>query len=51
MTKQSGSSLVTSVRQRLLNIRNATGADYNALLTQYAIERFLYRLSMSDLSD
>ncbi len=48
---QSDSNLTTSVRQRLLNIRNDTGADYNALLTQYAIERFLYRLSMSNLSD
>jgi hypothetical protein len=28
-----------------------TGGDYNALLTQYAIERFLYRLSKSELAD
>lgn len=34
-----------SVRQRLLNLRQARREDYNALLTQYAVERFLYRLS------
>lgn len=51
MTEQSGRNMAASVRQRLMNIRAATGTDYNALLTQYAIERFLYRLAKSDLSD
>jgi len=51
MTPQPGKNMAASVRQRLLNIRNATGADYNALLTQYAIERFLYRLAKSELAD
>lgn len=40
-----------SVRQRLLDLSRARGTDYNALLTQYAIERFLYRLSRSKLAD
>ncbi|MFO7906393.1 MAG: nucleotidyl transferase AbiEii/AbiGii toxin family protein [Planctomycetota bacterium] len=40
-----------SVRQRLLDLRLARGEDYNALLTQYSIERFLYRLSKSRLCD
>jgi len=40
-----------SVRQRLLNLRKVKGGDYNALLMQYAIERFLYRLSRSELAD
>jgi len=51
MTKQSGKNMAASVRQRLLNIRDEAGADYNALLTQYAIERFLYRLARFELSD
>lgn len=51
MTDKPAKNVVASVRQRLLNLRQATGEDYNALLTQYAIERFLYRLSKSDLGD
>ena len=44
-------NVAASVRQRLLNVSVAKGADYNALLAQYAMERFLYRLSKSDLAD
>ena len=44
-------NVAASVRQRLLNLSRARGADYNALLAQYAIERFLYRLSKSALVD
>ena len=36
-----------SVRQRLLNRSRETGEDYNLLLTRYAVERWLYRLSQS----
>lgn len=36
-----------SVRRRLLNRSRATGEDYNLLLTRYAVERLLYRLSRS----
>ena len=50
MTSKRAKNVSASVRQRLLNLRQATGEDYNALLTQYAIERFLYRLSRSDLA-
>lgn len=39
--------VATSVRQRLLNLSQARGVDYNALLIQYGIERFLFRLSKS----
>jgi predicted nucleotidyltransferase component of viral defense system len=39
------------VRQRLLNLRETQGGDYNALLTQYAIERCLYRLSKSEFAE
>lgn len=37
-----------SIRQRLLNRSRETGEDYNLLLTRYAIERLLYRLSQSE---
>jgi hypothetical protein len=40
-------NLAASVRQRLLNLAQARGEDFQHLLTQYAIERFLYRLSQS----
>jgi len=43
-------NVAASVRQRLMNLRRDRGGDYNALLTQYAIERFLYRLSQSEMS-
>jgi hypothetical protein len=44
------SNLIASVRQRLLNLRSVRGEDYNAILTQYVVERFLYRLSKSRLA-
>jgi len=44
-------NVAASVRQRLLNLSQVKQADYNALLTQYAVERFLYRLSKSALAD
>jgi len=51
MTKKRGGNFAASVRQRLLNLRDKTGEDFNALPTQFAIERFLYRLSQSPLAD
>jgi predicted nucleotidyltransferase component of viral defense system len=50
MTKKPVINVGASVRQRLLNLRDQTGEDFNALLAQFAIERFLYRLSRSSLS-
>ena len=50
MTDKPAKNMSASVRQRLLNLRQAKGEDYNALLMQYAIERFLYRLSESELA-
>jgi hypothetical protein len=35
----------------LLNRARQSGADYQTLLTSYCLERFLYRLSVSDRSD
>ncbi len=51
MTEKSAKNVAASVRQRLLNLRETHGGDYNALLTQYTIERFLYRLSKSELTE
>ena len=51
MTRKPVGNVAASVRQRLLNLRDKTGEDFNALLTQFAIERFLYRLSRSSFSD
>lgn len=39
--------LTASVRQRLLNLSRARGEDFNLVLTRYALERFMYRLSRS----
>lgn len=41
------SSKAASVRQRLLNRARAEGEDFQALLTRYVLERFLYRLGQS----
>lgn len=40
-----------SVRARLLNRARADKADFNLMLTRYALERLLYRLSVSAWSD
>ncbi len=51
MTDKPVTDVAASVRRRLMNLSQTRSADYNALLTQYAIERFLYRLSKSKLAD
>jgi predicted nucleotidyltransferase component of viral defense system len=38
--------LVASIHARLLNHAKARGEDFNLVLTRYALERFLYRLSV-----
>ena len=40
-------NLIASIRQRLLDIAKARGEDFNLVLTRYALERFLFRLSRS----
>jgi hypothetical protein len=40
-------SLVQSIQTRLLTHARSIGVDPNLVLTRYAIERFLYRLSLS----
>ena len=40
-----------SIRQLLMNHAKARGDDYNRILTRYAIERLLYRLSKTEAGD
>jgi hypothetical protein len=47
MTKPAVSNLPASVRQRLLNLSHQRQEDFNLVLSLYAIERLLYRLSQS----
>lgn len=47
----SKSNLGASVMQRLLNRAKETGADYQTVLLNYCLERFLYRLGASDRRD
>lgn len=47
MTKGPQTNMAASVHQRLKNTAAASGARFNDLLVHYALERFLYRLSMS----
>jgi predicted nucleotidyltransferase component of viral defense system len=42
--------LVASIRQKLLNIADRTGDDANHIWSRYAVERLLYRLSISEFS-
>jgi len=41
-------NVAASVRARLLNKAREEGWDFNLVLTRYALERLLYRLSVSD---
>ena len=43
--------LTASIHARLLNLAKARGEDFNLILTRYAIERFLYRLSLGPARD
>lgn len=46
-----GRNLAASVRARLLNRARETRQDFNLILTRYALERLLYRLSISPHAD
>lgn len=46
-----GRNVAASVRARLLNLARATGQDFNFILIRYALERLLYRLSISAYAD
>jgi len=47
----SGRNVAASVRARLLNRARETGQEFNLILTRYALERLLYRLSISPHAD
>lgn len=47
MSKPQPKDLAASVRQRLLNRSRDRGEDFNLVLTRYAAERWLFRLSKS----
>ncbi len=51
MTEKQISNIAASVRQRLLNLARARQEDFLRILTQYALERLLYRLSLSAYAD
>ena len=44
-------NIVHSIRDRLLSISRQQRTDYNRILSRYAIERFMYRLSISEYAD
>jgi hypothetical protein len=44
---KAATNLTASVRQRLLNLANENRQDFGMLLTKFALERFLHRLSVS----
>ena len=47
MNKRTPANLVASIHQRLLKLSHQRGEDFSYLLSRYAIERLLYRLSRS----
>lgn len=51
MTGGKGLNVPASVKARLLKVANERQIDFQLLLNRYAIERFLYRLSLSDERD
>ena len=44
-------NVAASVRQKLLNLSQERGEDFNALLSRFAAERFLYRVGVSRYRD
>lgn len=51
MKRQKPSNLSSSVHQRLLNLRDESNQGFNLLLTRYALERLLYRISKSEYAN
>lgn len=47
MSKATRANIAASVKQRLLNRARTQKEDFNLLLTKYALERVLYRISQS----
>lgn len=51
MAAEKVKNLSASVRQRLLNVAKRRGDEFNLILARYALERLLYRLSVSPHSE
>jgi predicted nucleotidyltransferase component of viral defense system len=51
MKDKRGKNMAASVRDRLLTLARERGEDFQLLLTNYGLERLLYRLSHSDYRD
>ena len=51
MNKKEPANVAASVRQRLLNISKERKEEFQFILTRYAIERLLHRLSVSKYAD
>lgn len=51
MTERKIKNLPASIRQRLLQVAQASGRPFQEVLQYYAMERFLYRLSVSKHAD
>lgn len=51
MSNRNPEHIDVSVRQRLLNLSRERKEDFNLILTKYAAERFLYRLSCSEYAE
>jgi hypothetical protein len=51
MTRKQRRDVAASVRDRLLNLARERGEDFQLVLTRYAVERLLYRLSVSMYRD
>jgi predicted nucleotidyltransferase component of viral defense system len=51
MTRPAPANVPASIHRRLLNLSYARGVEFNLLLTRFAIERLLYRLSISEHRD
>ncbi len=51
MSSKKSRNLEASVHQRLLNLSKKKNEDFNLILTRFAVERLLYRLSCSTYAD
>ncbi|MEW4487043.1 nucleotidyl transferase AbiEii/AbiGii toxin family protein [Thalassoglobus sp. JC818] len=51
MSRPPARNLAASVRQKLLNLSRERRENFNQILTRYALERFLYRMSQSEHRD
>ena len=51
MSRANPKDRAASIRTRLLNLARKRGEDFQITLRNYLFERFLYRLSLSDVNE